>query len=112
MDATFIKVILALAAVLPAGIIAFSFWLLERKIAKNEEKREEKIKQQERLQMVILDGLNGCMRLSRASATALKRIPDAHANGDITAALQDIDDTMQRQRKLLTEAGLQHILHE
>lgn len=112
MDATFIKVILALAAVLPSGLVAFSFWWLQRRITKNEEKREEKIRQQESLQMVILDGLNGCMRLSRASATALRRIPDAHANGDITSALQDIDDTMQRQRKLLTEAGLQHILHE
>lgn len=106
-----LKIIMTAAAI-PSAVIAFCFWLLERKIAKNEEKREEKIRQQERLQMVILDGLNGCMRLSRASAVCLKRIPDAHANGDITSALQDIDDTMQRQRKLLTEAGLQHILHE
>ena len=106
-----LKIILTAAAI-PSAVVAFCFWLLERKIAKNEEKRETKIKQQEDLQMVILDGLNGCMRLSRASAVALKRIPNAHANGDITAALQDIDDTMQRQRKLLTEAGLQHILHE
>lgn len=105
-----LKIILTAAAI-PSAVIAFCFWLLERKIAKNEEKRETKIKQQEDLQMVILDGLNGCIRLSRASAVALKRI-DAHANGDITSALQDIDDTMQRQRKLLTEAGLQHILHE
>lgn len=106
-----LKIILTAAAI-PSAVIAFCFWLLERKIAKNEEKRETKIKQQEDLQMVILDGLNGCMRLSRASADCLKRIPDVHANGDITSALQDIDDTMQRQRKLLTEAGLQHILHE
>lgn len=106
-----LKIILTAAAI-PSAVVAFCFWLLQRRIIKNEEKREEKIRQQESLQMVILDGLNGCMRLSRASAIALKRIPDAHANGDITAALQDIDDTMQRQRKLLTEAGLQHILHE
>lgn len=106
-----LKIILTAAAI-PSAVVAFCFWLLERKIAKNEEKRETKIKQQEDLQMVILDGLNGCMRLSRASAVALKRIPDVHANGDITSALQDIDDTIQRQRKLLTEAGLQHILHE
>ena len=106
-----LKIILTAAAI-PSAVVAFCFWLLQRRIAKNEEKREAKIKQQESLQMVILDGLNGCMRLSRASAVALKRIPDAHANGDITSALQDIDDTMQRQRKLLTEAGLQHILHE
>lgn len=106
-----LKIILTAAAI-PSAVIGFCFWLLQRRITKNEEKREEKIKQQENLQMVILDGLNGCMRLSRASAVALKRIPDAHANGDITVALQDIDDTMQRQRELLTEAGLQHILHE
>lgn len=106
-----LKIILTAAAI-PSAVIAFCFWLLQRRITKNEEKREEKIRQQERLQMVILDGLNGCIRLSRASAVCLKRIPDAHANGDITSALQDIDDTMQRQRKLLTEAGLQHILHE
>ena len=106
-----LKIILTAAAI-PSAVIAFCFWLLQRRITKHEERRAEKIRQQESLQMVILDGLNGCMRLSRASAIALKRIPDAHANGDITAALQDIDDTMQRQRKLLTEAGLQHIFHE
>lgn len=104
-----LKIILTAAAI-PSAVVAFGFWLLQRRITKNEEEREAKIKQQESLQMVILDGLNGCMRLSRASAACLKRIPDAHANGDITSALQDIDDTMQRQRKLLTEAGLQHIL--
>lgn len=104
--------IILTAAAIPSAVVAFCFWLLQRRITKNEEEREAKIKQQESLQMVILDGLNGCMRLSRASAVCLKRIPNAHANGDITSALQDIDDTMQRQRKLLTEAGLQHILHE
>ena len=93
-----LKIILTAAAI-PSAVIAFCFWLLQRRITKNEEKREAKIQQQESLQMVILDGLNGCIRLSRASAACLKRIPDAHANGDSTSALQDIDDTMQRQRK-------------
>lgn len=106
-----LKIILTAAAI-PSAVIAFCFWLLQRRITKNEERAEEKAKQQERLQVIILDSVNGSIRLSEATARAVQRIPDARCNGDMHAALDDIERTRQRQQRLITEAGIQHILHE
>lgn len=109
MDA--LKIILTAAAI-PSAVVAFCFWLLQRRITKNEERAEEKAKQQERLQVIILDSVNGSIRLSEATARAVQRIPSAHCNGDMHAALDDIERTRQRQQRLITEAGIHDILHE
>lgn len=109
MDA--LKIILTAAAI-PSAVVAFCFWLLQRRITKNEERAEEKAKQQERLQIIILDSVNGSIRLSEATARAVQRIPNARCNGDMHAALDDIERTRQRQQRLITEAGIHDILHE
>lgn len=106
-----LKIILTAAAI-PSAVIAFCFWLLQRRITKNEERAEEKAKQQERLQIIILDSVNGSIRLSEATARAVQRIPNARCNGDMHAALDDIERTRQRQQRLITEAGIHDILHE
>lgn len=62
-----LKIILTAAAI-PSAVVAFCFWLLQRRITKNEERAEEKAKQQERLQIIILDSVNGSIRLSEATA--------------------------------------------
>lgn len=104
--------IILTAAAIPSAVIAFCFWLLQRRITKNEERAEEKAKQQERLQIIILDSVNGSIRLSEATARAVQRIPNARCNGDMHAALDDIERTRQRQQRLITEAGIHDILHE
>lgn len=106
-----LKIILTAAAI-PSAVVAFCFWLLQRRITKNEERAEEKAKQQERLQIIILDSVNGSIRLSEATARAVQRIPNARCNGDMHAALDDIERTRQRQQRLITEAGVHDILHE
>lgn len=106
-----LKIILTAAAI-PSSVIGLCFWLLQRRITKNEEKAEEKAKQQEKLQIIILDSVNGAIRLSEATAKAVQRIPDASCNGDMHAALDDIEQTRQRQQRLITEAGIHDILHE
>ena len=106
-----LKIILTAAAI-PSAVVAFCFWLLQRRITKNEERAEEKAKQQERLQIIIHDSVNGSIRLSEATARAVQRIPNARCNGDMHAALDDIERTRQRQQRLITEAGIHDILHE
>ena len=106
-----LKIILTAAAI-PSAVVAFCFWLLQRRITKNEERAEEKAKQQERLQIIILDSVLGSIRLSEATARAVQRIPNARCNGDMHAALDDIERTRQRQQRLITEAGIHDILHE
>lgn len=95
-----------------AVIIGLVVGLMQKRFEKMEKAREEKERQQEALQIIILDSLNGCIQLSRASAVAISRIPDARCNGDIRKALSDIDETVQRQQKLITEAGVRGIMHD
>ena len=106
-----VKIILA-AASIPSAVIGFCFWMLQKKFEKVEEKREEKAKQQEALQVIILDSVNGAINLSEATARAVQRIPDAHCNGDMHAALDAIEQTRSRQKEMIMKAGIHDILHE
>ena len=100
------------AAGIPSAITALVFSRLQKKLDNTEKKRETKEKQQEQLQIIILDGLNGAIALSQATAIAVSRIPDAHCNGDMHAALADIEETKKRQQRMITAAGVHDIMHE
>ena len=106
-----LKIIFA-AASIPSAVMGLIFWLLQKKIERMEETRNEKERQQEALQIIILDSLNGCIRLSRAVSVAVARIPDARCNGDIRSALADIVETVRRQQEMIMKAGIHDILHE
>lgn len=100
------------AAGIPSAITALVFSRLQKKMDKTEEKRELKEKQQEQLQIIILNGINGAITLSEATARAVQRIPDAHCNGDMHKALDDIERVKERQQRMITAAGVHDIIHE
>lgn len=102
-----IKIIIA-AASIPSAVVGLCFWILQKKIEEREKKREEKEHQQEALQIIILDGVNGAINLSEAVARAVQRIKD----GDMHAALTEIEETKKRQQRMITEAGVHDIMHE
>lgn len=106
-----------LLAVLPSGITAFCFWLLEHRIQKKEDarareeqerrkKRDEREKLREQNELLILQSVNASIALSEATAKAVQRIPDAHCNGDMHAALEYADKVKHEQREFLTRQGL------
>lgn len=100
------------AAGIPSLISGLMLWEMKRKIEKTEKKREQHQQQQEALQVIILESVNGSIRLAEATARAVQRIPDACCNGDMHAALNDIATTKQRQRHMLMEAGVHGIMEE
>ena len=101
------------AAGIPSAITAMFFSRLQKKMDKTEEKRELKEKQQEQLQTIILEGINGAITLSEATARAVQRIPDAHCNSDsdMRKALDDIERVKERQQRMITAAGVHGIMH-
>lgn len=107
---TNIIIALLTAASIPSLLASFFFWWLKRKITKIEAERDNKDKKREDLQLIILDGLNGTISLSEATAKAVQRIPDAQCNGDMHAALDSISKTKERQREFLTAEGIHNIL--
>ena len=126
-----IAAICGIPSALAVGIVGFLFWLLEHRIAKKEAERvarEEKLaadreKQERKLERErqnreenrrefeknLLATSNAALALGEATARAVQRIPDAHCNGDMHAALNYAAKIKHEQRDFLTAQGIDNI---
>lgn len=112
---------LLIAAGIPSAITGFAIWLLKRQLTHRDEVDrierqnrqrdiDERSETQEQLQLAIIQSVNAALALSEATARAVQRIPDAHCNGDMHAALEYAEEMKHKQRDLLAEQGVRHIL--
>ena len=108
------------AAAIPSACVGFAFWIIERKIEKREKRSEaerERIRQdtaeRERKrtenEFITLQCVNAALTLAEATAKAVQRIPDAHCNGDMEAALKYADQVKTRQKDFVEMAGINSI---
>lgn len=126
-----IAAICGIPSALTVAIVGFLFWLLEHRIAKKEAERvakEEKLaadreKQERKLERErqnrdenrrefeknLLATSNAALALGEATARAVQRIPDAHCNGDMHAALNYAAKIKHEQRDFLTAQGIDNI---
>lgn len=114
---------LILAAMgIPAAITGFFIRRLEKSMderdkqrekeeAEREKKAEEREKNREKLDMILLKTTTASIALGEATAKAVQRIPDAHCNGDMHAALEYAARVKHDQKDFLTSLGI-HSLHE
>lgn len=113
----------ALVALLgiPTAVTGFCFWLLEHRIQKRERQKEaEEAKRQkeaaarerarEDLQIITIQGMSAAIALGEATARAVQRIPDAHCNGDMRAALDYAANIKHAQKDFLTSQGIHAII--
>lgn len=114
---------LILTMSIPSAVTGFCFWVVERKIkrndAENQKKREqhqkdqeEKEKLREESQFLILQAVNASIALGEATAKAVQRIPDAHCNGDMHEALEYATKIKHKQKEHLMKQGIQNIYDE
>ena len=109
-----------IAASIPSAVTGFCFWLIERNIKKQDEKREaveraqredederEKLRQQQ--EFFLVRGVNAAIALGEATAKAVQRIPDTHCNGDMHAALEYAAKVKHEQKDFLTKQGVNSI---
>ena len=126
-----IAAICGIPSALTVGIVGFLFWLLEHRIAKKEaeqvaqeeklaaarEKQEQKLERERQNRDVnrrefeknLLATSNAALALGEATARAVQRIPDAHCNGDMHAALNFAAKIKHEQRDFLTAQGIDNI---
>lgn len=79
---------------IPTAATGFCFWMLEHRIQKREKQKEaEEAKRQK-----------------EAAARAVQRIPDAHCNGDMHAALDYAAKIKHAQKDFLTSQGIHAII--
>lgn len=107
-----------IAASIPSALIGFCFWLLEHKIQKQAKKREaeearrradqerrERLREQH--EVLLVQGVSAAIALGEATAKAVQRIPDAHCNGDMHAALEYATKIKHKQKDFLTQQGVE-----
>lgn len=99
---------------LPTAVTGFCFWMIEQRIIKREkaaqEKAAEREKAREDLQIMTIQSVNAAIALSEATARAVQRIPDAHCNGDMHAALDYAENVKHRQKDFLTAQGIHSMI--
>ena len=105
---------------IPTAVTGFCFWMLEHRIQKREKQKEaEEAKRQkeaaarerarEDLQIITIQGTSAAIALGEATARAVQRIPDAHCNGDMHAALDYATKVKHEQKDFLTRQGIDSI---
>ena len=98
-------------------------WKIQRTLNKQEERRkkeeeakekkaEEREKDRETLIMMQLQSANAAVVLSKATARAVQRIPDAKCNGDMTKALEYAQEIQNEQKQFLFEKGIHSLYVE
>ena len=98
---------LVVAMSIPSAITGFCFWLLEQKMEKREKKREKKEAVREKQEFLMVKSIGAALSLGEATAEAVARIPDAHCNGDMHAALDYAAKVKHAQKDFLTQQGIE-----
>lgn len=104
----------------PSAFTGFCFWIIEHNMAKREaEDKEERKKRQkeqdereaarEKNELYLIQSVGAAIALGEATAKAVQRIPDAHCNGDMHAALEYAQKIKHEQKDFLNEQALHQI---
>lgn len=111
---------LLIAAGVPSAVIGVCVWLLKREIEKRDDReREERKRRQmeaddreerrEQFEFHLLQSVSATAALAKATAKAVQRIPDAHCNGDMSAALDYADKVKKEQNKFMQKQGISNL---
>lgn len=103
------QLVLAFVAAMgiPSAVMGFVMWKLERRISKRETEMADREKAQEKLFILIVQSSGAAIALGEATARAVQRIPDAHCNGDMHAALEYARKVKHEHKEFLTEQSVQ-----
>lgn len=109
-----------IAASIPSALTGFCFWVIEHNIQRAEAKdKEERTKRQQELdkreanreqnEILLIRTVGAAIALGEATAKAVARIPDAHCNGDMHAALEYAAKVKHEQKDFLTKRGVESL---
>lgn len=98
-----------IAAGIPSAIFGLVIWWFKRYIDKKDKKAEERERNMEKFMLTIMHESRSTHILAEATAKAVQRIPDAHCNGDMTAALEEAAKIQKEEEQFLFDQGVRHI---
>ena len=91
------------------AIIGFLSWLLKKYVDRKLAEREEREANMEKLMLMMMRTSRATNVLVEATAKAVQRIPDAHCNGDMTAALEKAAAIQKEEKDFMFDQGIKHI---
>lgn len=94
---------------IPTAITGLLVGWLKKHIDKRDKKAEEREKNTEKLMLMIMQTSRANNILAEATARAVQRIPEAHCNGDMTAALEEAAKLQKEEQQFLIDQGVKHI---
>ena len=94
---------------IPTAVIGLVFWYLKRRIVASEKKQQEKTLNTEALILMMMQSTRANTVGITAIAKAVQRIPDAHCNGDMTSALEQMEEIQKKEQQFIIDKGIQHI---
>ena len=97
---------------IPSSITGLFVWWVKKKLDQQEERQLEREKNQEKLMVMMMNSTKANSIGIQAVARAVQRIPDAHANGDIDSAIEEMNKLQKAEDNFLTEQGIKHILND
>lgn len=100
-------IMFVMAMSIPSAITGFCFWSIERKISKREALQDKKDDARRKNEIIIIESVNAAIALGEATARALERIPDAHCNGEMHAALDYATTIKHKHKDFITEQGIE-----
>ena len=100
---------LILAMGIPSSIFGLLIWWLKRYIDARDKKAEAREKTVENLMLRMMKEIRATNVLAEATAKAVQRIPDAHCNGDMTAALALAEKIHKEEEQFVLDQGIKHV---
>ena len=83
----------------------------ERRIERQEARQEAAEKAREEFETNLYESSLAAIALGEATAKAVQRIPDAHCNGDMHAALDYAAEVKHKQRDFVAKRGISAIIN-
>lgn len=94
---------------IPTSITGLGVWWFKRRVEQSEKKNQEQQENIEALIMMIVQSSKANQIGIQAIARAVQRIPDAQCNGDMTAALAEMEKIQQQEKQFLIKKGIKYI---
>ena len=107
MDLTVIQLLLTFG--IPSAITGLGVWYLKKRVEANEKKAKEHEENLEALVLMMMQTTRANTVGITAIARAVQRIPDAQCNGDMTAALEEMDKIQKKEQQFIIDKGIRYI---